>query len=69
MKSAFQIWNPRQSWVYYQDLGLKSNILKVYCQTRYEIIFTLTPIHHPFSRLKQKNDEPRPVLLKPLASS
>ena len=24
MKDPFQVWIPRQSWVYYQDLGLKS---------------------------------------------
>ena len=24
MKNTFQIWVPRQSWVYYQDLGLKN---------------------------------------------
>ena len=24
MKNTFQIWIPRQSWVYYQDLGLKN---------------------------------------------
>ena len=24
MKNTFQIWIPRQSWVYYQDLDLKN---------------------------------------------
>ena len=44
MKNAFQVWIPRQSWVYYQDLLNVVNILNVYCRTGLEIILTLTPI-------------------------